>query len=1198
MYLKSLVLKGFKSFADRSVLSLEPGITAIVGPNGSGKSNILDAVLWVLGERNARNLRGQAMEDVIFAGSASRKPVGVAEVELVLDNGDHVLPVDFDEVAVCRRMYRSGESEYLINGTVCRRMDVMDLLHDSGLGTGTHSIISQGHLDAVLQSKPEDRRALIEEAAGILKHKQRKEKSARKLARMEQHLLRVQDVTAEVERQLKPLERKAKKARLYRQLSEELTDLSLRLAVDDLRGLQMKWDGIVSDEKAQKERLNKAQLAAYASDSALRDLQRELQQHRQATGEAAEGLHRLQSAAQRIDSAIMLLQEKRRSAERAREESLRRIEDDERRLREARDERGKAQAAFEKVKREREDADGRLAQEKERNDKAAAALSDLQQEATRLQTDERRLTSDGDRLRAEKARAAEALSNSMADDKLLAARQQDLSERMEATAGKLGDLKRQGQDASAARIAAQESDARARAAAGEAFANVEKLRARVDELRTAASKLRARAAALKEGEDTHRQRSGAAAWMAEHAGSYGAQSALVDVLEVPEGLSALVDRLLGEASLAPFAQDAAGARAALHGLSDSGCTGTASIIARDVPDAAQTPRPAVPGSGWLLIDRLGFPREYAPAVRALLGDVIVCESWEDAAATEDALAETPDAYRIVTPDGYMGASHGLRRFTRREEGAVGAVERHRQLTRALREAEDAEAAAKEAVDGLSKAQETLRAQQKSSADAASALAQARGREESLRTQIAEAQKEADSLDRERTSLERRRGDVASVLDRMKPASIRAEEELQRSMEQLAQVKSALAQCRERLEPVRAEAAAASEAYTKLRLEAGALAERCTYSERLVVARDRDIAQLERRIADIRRQAACKRPPQALDPAIRMLSLVRETVTGRIDVQEQGMDRAKEESEGIHARIDEARRTSSRRHGEVEDATAKLADIRVEKGRVEVQVQNAVDSIEKDRNTPLDRAMELPRIEDREQAGIRVDKLRRRIANMGSINPDAARDYEDLKERYDYLKGQTEDLLAARRSLRKIVEVIDDRMKDDFIDTYHAVNENFQEIFAELFPGGSAALSLVDEQDPDHSGIEVHAQPRGKRIAKLSLMSGGEKSLTALALLFAVYKTRATPFYILDEVEAALDDTNLRRLCAYWQKMRKDTQLIMITHQRRTMEMADVLYGISMQADGVTRLLSQRLDQAVRSEGPQGAGAAAQAGGKR
>ena len=280
MHLKSLVLKGFKSFADRSVLAMEPGITAVVGPNGSGKSNISDAVLWVLGERNAKHLRGQAMEDVIFAGSSARKSVGVAEVDLVLDNSDGTLPVDYSEVAITRRMYRSGESEYLINGTVARRMDVLDILHDSGLGTGTHSIISQGSLDSILQSKPEDRRALIEEAAGVLKHKQRKAKSERKLAAMDAHLARVKDVAAEVERQLGPLERKAKRARTYQGLAAELSDLSLSLAVDDLRTLRRAWDGAQTREQALQAELEEKRAAIGNAEAHAEELQEKIRLRR------------------------------------------------------------------------------------------------------------------------------------------------------------------------------------------------------------------------------------------------------------------------------------------------------------------------------------------------------------------------------------------------------------------------------------------------------------------------------------------------------------------------------------------------------------------------------------------------------------------------------------------------------------------------------------------------------------------------------------------------------------------------------------------------------------------------------------------------------------------------------------------------------------------------------------------------------
>ncbi|MEG1196971.1 MAG: AAA family ATPase, partial [Raoultibacter sp.] len=318
MYLKSLVLKGFKSFADRSVLTFEPGVSAVVGPNGSGKSNISDAVLWVLGERNAKNLRGQAMEDVIFSGSSARKPVGIAEVDLILDNSDGTLPIDYSEVALTRRMYRSGESEYLINGALARRMDVLDILHDTGLGTGTHSIISQGSLDSILQSKPEDRRALIEEAAGVLKHKQRKLKSQRKLEQMDAHLMRVKDVASEVERQLKPLERKARRALAYQDLSAELGALNLVLAVDDLRGLQAKWDGLCAQEAEANTALEAARQRIAQAEAASVALQDRLRSEGMDAGQLATRYRRAQTALERFDANTLLLREKKRSLQRYR----------------------------------------------------------------------------------------------------------------------------------------------------------------------------------------------------------------------------------------------------------------------------------------------------------------------------------------------------------------------------------------------------------------------------------------------------------------------------------------------------------------------------------------------------------------------------------------------------------------------------------------------------------------------------------------------------------------------------------------------------------------------------------------------------------------------------------------------------------------------------------------------------------------
>ena len=427
MYLKSLVLKGFKSFADRSALTLEPGITAVVGPNGSGKSNISDAVLWVLGERNAKNLRGQAMEDVIFAGSSARKASGLAEVDLVLDNSDGTLPVDFDEVAITRRMYRNGESEYLINGTVARRMDVLDILHDSGLGTGTHSIISQGSLDSILQSKPEDRRALIEEAAGVLKHKQRKAKSERKLANMDQHLLRARDVVGEVARQLGPLERKAKKARTYQELAAQQAEMSLTIAVDDLHGLQKEWDAAKAREAALAAELEERRGAIQEAEAAVEALQERIRQQTLDAGDLSRRHRAAATAVERFDSAAMMLRERRRAATARAGELELSIEANAVKADEAASELARATAQY-------EEAAGELDAAKKKVSDLDAVYRDLgvrrgalERELSALSKDAEKMTAERETARRRHAENTEALSHGLAHVQVVEGRAAELA---------------------------------------------------------------------------------------------------------------------------------------------------------------------------------------------------------------------------------------------------------------------------------------------------------------------------------------------------------------------------------------------------------------------------------------------------------------------------------------------------------------------------------------------------------------------------------------------------------------------------------------------------------------------------------------------------------------------------------------------------------------------------------------------------
>lgn len=1183
MYLKSLVLKGFKSFADRSVLTLEPGITAVVGPNGSGKSNISDAVLWVLGERNAKNLRGQVMEDVIFAGSSARKSVGVAEVSLVLDNSDGALPVDYTEVAVTRRMYRSGESEYLINGSLARRMDVLDILHDTGLGTGTHSIIGQGSLDSILQSKPEDRRALIEEAAGVLKHKQRKAKSERKLEQMDQHLARVRDVVSEVQRQLGPLERKAKRAIAYQGLSEELAGLSLELAVDDLRALQRQWDQAQASEHALEAELDKRREAIAEAEAAVECIQAQIRQENESAMERARRQRAAESAVDRFDSTVLVVREKERSAGQRAAELAAALEANAAKRTLATSQREKASAQLAEARAQREQAQAAVEQAQDAHAKAAAARTELERQASEFAQAGREREREVEQARRELVRTQENLSRSMGRVQLVEERGEELAARIEQATAEAEARKVAAEEAAACLADVEAREAAAREAADAARAASTKARAAHDAAydaeRTAASEIRGieeveRAAAAAAGP--------ARAWLLSQGEGVGAGLApLAHEVKAEPGFEALTERLLGADVAALLVQDASRARAVADALAARREEGEVVLVLReDAPATLPARSAAAQGLGTALVDKVQFPEDARRAVEALLGDVVVCETLADALAAHEragaSLRFAAKDGRMVWPNGKVtlgaavaGDGEGMLARARKLDEARA---RHK---KASTELEAAAQAAKQASAAVSAAQEQSLALRQE-------LASLRGNAAAAKDAARTAADKLAAVQRELAGLERQRAEAQAAVEQARPTVDALTQRVGELDAAIGQGKERLAQAQDAVAPAREEEARLAAALSDARLQAATLAERETYASRVMETSTRELAALDAADAEARATRAHKLAVQ--QRAIPLLAVLEELAmaAGRTARSlEEGASVAQDVSAGMHAQATAAREKAREVRSAYDQTNERLSEARVGKGRLEVQVEAAVGVIVHDCKTPLETALALPELPDRAEVEGRAFKLRRRIANMGTINPDAAEEYEQLKERYDYLASQLADLDSARSALTKINRVIDARMKDDFIRTFEQVNKNFQEIFAVLFPGGTAELTLVDPNDLENTGVEVTAQPRGKRITKMMLMSGGEKSLTALALLFAAYRIRSTPFYILDEVEAALDDSNLRRLTAYLAELRSSTQLIMITHQRRTMEMSDVLFGVSMQADGVTKVVSQKLEHALK-----------------
>ncbi len=1191
MYLKSLVLKGFKSFADRSVLSLEPGITAIVGPNGSGKSNISDAVLWVLGERNARHLRGQAMEDVIFAGSSARKPTGLAEVDLVLDNSDNTLPVDFDEVTITRRMYRSGESEYLINGAIVRRMDVLDILHDSGLGTGTHSIISQGALDSILQSKPEDRRALIEEAAGVLKHKQRKARSERKLATMDQHVARVRDVVGEVAHQLGPLERRAKKAHVYQEVAGNLAEANLRLAVDDLRSLQEEWNSSQDAEQQLSDAVDAGKRAVEEAEAAVEDLQERIRQENADTGELSRLVQRASSTADRIDSTALVIRERRRAAlARAGELQVSLDAENAGRTRAA-SELDKAEASLAEAQEARTAADARKDDLERRHNEAAEQREEHERDAAALDEDARSLEESLADARREYAQTQDALSGGLAHMKVIESHSTELDLQLARAQADAKSAAAEAEAADEATAALDEQEAAARKLVGTCVRARDATRTALDEAQDAERSLEAQIQALEEVERASIATAGPArAWLDEHAAQLGGSlEPLAHVLHVRNGREDLVESLLGSDISMLLVDDAAGVLGVAAALADADSEGEVALALRTGAtdaDAAGGDAPAPRSSayppdapGTPLIGDLEYPDQAARAVVAMLGDVIVCDTLEEALRAHEAdalgLRFAAEDGSVVWPSGKVMLGHAD------STDADGMLARVRHIDELRAGLLDAKEATRQAKEQAGEAEESLRDAQKSSLDLSQKLAELRGNAEAARAQAVQAEEKLSAVRREIEGVEQNRADAQAQIDKARPDVQALEDKIRNLQRQIDDAKGRRDEVDASLVPARQEEQRLADDLSQAQLQATRLAEREAHLARERDARVRDLEQAARHVEESSDLLAVKSSSaQRLEPLLAVFDELARSARRRTHDLEERESAAQDSSAGLHAEASEARTAAREAHEEYDQASERLAAARVEKGRLELQVEAAINVIEQDCDTTLEHALELPRLEDRSACEEEAARLRRRIANLGTINPDAAEEYDEIKTRYDYLAGQLEDLDAARKALAKINRVIDTRMKDDFARTFEEVDAAFQDIFATLFPGGQAHLSLDDPEDLENTGVEVNAQPAGKRISKMTLLSGGEKSLTALALLFAVYRTRSTPFYILDEVEAALDDVNLRRLVGYIDELRNSTQLIMITHQRRTMEMADVLFGVSMQADGVTKVISQKIASAA------------------
>lgn len=1186
MYVKSLTMRGFKSFASATTLRLEQGITCIVGPNGSGKSNVVDALAWVMGEQGAKSLRGGKMEDVIFAGTAGRAPLGRAEVALTIDNSDGALPIDYTEVTIARTMFRNGGSEYAINGTPCRLLDVQELLSDSGIGREMHVIVGQGQLDTVLRATPEERRGFIEEAAGVLKHRKRKERALRKLETMEANLTRVNDLTGEIRRQLGPLGRQAEAARKAAGIQADARDARLRLLADDLVQLTATLEQEVADETALIARRTEVEEGLAAVRDRLDRLETEAQEAAPQVTRAQERWFALQSLRDKLTSTQSLAAERVRLLSQDTQEETTTGRDPEELRKQAAEARRQEEALLAEVQKAKDELHAAI----ERRAAAEKALTEEQQRLQRLV-----------RAAADRREGLAKLSGQVG------ARRSRI-EAGEAEIGRLRGVVEQSLARAAtaekefatleASVAVEEEGEEGLDSAYEsAAATLEQLEAEVERLREeerAAERDRTNSGARLEAlELSLSRKDGAATLLAAGDSRHGIVGSVASLLQVSGGHESAIAAALGWAGDALAVESVEHAARALTTLRDDDA-GRAAFLVGETARSSDPGRWPALGSGavWAR-EVVEAPAAVRPAVEQLLEMVALVPDAEQAAA----LAAGGDGITAVTAEGDVFAPGWVRGGSSAAPSLIeiqSAVDETRdRVAEATRRGEQARFAlasaqekAREAAERVEEALERLHESDARMAAVAERLGELGA---SVRSAKAEAQRTEKAIADATAALEADRAELASLTERLEEASAQPEEAAEPSTAE-----------RDRLELMASQSRAAE---TELRLTLRTREERARAlhgradslegaARNELAARQRLAARNERRrreatVAEAVRRAAAHAAgqiAQSLEIAARQRATAEQERTERdqaLAVVRREMaslqDDLRELTDTVHR--DEVARTQQRLR--IEQMQAKA----VEELGIDPEVlmedfgpHQLVPHVPGPDDDPD--ALPEPAPYVREVQEKRLRKAERALNALGRVNPLALEEFAALEERHKFLTEQLEDLKSSKRDLLDIVREVDERVERVFTEAYHDTAAQFEQVFGRLFPGGEGRLVLTDPGNMLTTGIEVEARPPGKKIKRLSLLSGGERSLVAVALLVSIFKARPSPFYIMDEVEAALDDANLGRLITLFEELRGSSQLIVITHQKRTMEVADALYGVTMRGDGVTTVVSQRIRDVV------------------
>jgi chromosome segregation protein len=1200
VYLKSLTIRGFKSFASSTTLNFERGITAVVGPNGSGKSNVIDAIAWVMGEQGAKTLRGGKMEDVIFSGSSGRAPLGRAEVLLTIDNTDGALPIDYTEVTISRTMFRNGGSEYAINGTPSRLLDIQELLSDSGIGREMHVIVGQNRLREILLATPEQHRSYIEEAAGVLKHRKRKEKALRKLEAMELNLTRLEDLTNELRRQLKPLGRQAEVARRANVIQSDVRDARLRLLADDLFQMKVALDAEIADETVLRERRSEVESELTAARAREAILDANIAEAAPLVERAQNAFYQLGALQERMRSTLALAKERVRQGE-TEEEEGQRGRDPEEIDREAQTLRASESQLAAQVDHDR------LALNSTISERASAEAA-LAAEEARLQSVNRAIADRREglaRIAGQVAAAKSRAETRAAEIGRLEERLREARERADTAAREFNTLETQVAGLNEGEVGLDEEHNFASSALAKAENELEAARLEEQEAERDRAAAAARLEALEQG---MARRDGGAALLAASDSMSGILGAVAALMQIEPGWETAIAAALGAAADAVAVDSADSAEKAVRMLRRDDA-GRAAIVVVGQQAADLSAWPTLTGNQRYAIDLITCDSQLRTTLSGILNRVVMTENIEEARAV---IATSP-AMRAVTRDGDLlgnGFVHGGSRGTQSLIEIQAAVDEARErLEASAHRADRARFAVATATQAQTKALDlvggALDRLHESDANMAAIAEQLGSLQSSVRSATGEADRLSAAIEAANKAREDDQRSVAELEARQVAAQNDSISDAELNEELRDQLLTSVQDTRQLEMNARLTVRTGEERVRALATQAEQL-EHTANLERTARARAIELRERRRREAQVAKAVviATESGLELLSQSVSLAAFEREQVVTARQGQETEVKKTRERirelaaelevlTDSVHrdevARAEQRLRIESMETKALEDFGVGPTELVNEYGpEVLVPPSPPAPGDEIDPTAP--EPQPYPYV--RKQQESRLAAAERSLALLGKVNPLALEEYSALEDRHKFLGEQLEDLRKSRADLLSVIRDVDERVQQVFTQAYEDTEREFRSNFARLFPGGEARMLLTEPNDLLNTGVEIEARPPGKTYKRLSLLSGGEQSLTAVAFLVALFKARPSPFYILDEVEAALDDVNLGRLLEILAELRQDSQLLIITHQKRTMEIADALYGVSMRGDGVTQVISQRISR--ENATPEGAADAAMA----